>query len=151
MLCESAGAFFSALQLSFQTASRIFWICGRASSNFWHLAWRLIRIFWGLPSRRTSVWVSPSSRIFCACYFCFVRLFFANSFNVPKGSSFIFLYFVKEWMLEIFQSAPLLQFSALWDFSNRIIFVLKLGFLRPSPLYQILVFLKTAVFSMRLF
>ena len=42
------------------------------------------------------------------------------------------------------QRTPLSQFSALWDFSKVIIFVLKLGFLRPSTL-------KTGVFYMRLF
>ena len=36
VLWESAGAFFSARQLSFQTASRIVCICGRG--NFWQLA-----------------------------------------------------------------------------------------------------------------
>ena len=35
------------------------------------------------------------------------------------------------------QRTPLSQFSALWDFSKVIIFVLKLGFLRPSTLYPI--------------
>ena len=41
---------------------------------------------------------------------------------------------------------PPLQFSALWDFSKGIIFVLKLGFLRPSTLYPIFVFFKRPVF-----
>ena len=46
---------------------------------------------------------------------------------------------------------PLLQFSALGDFSKGIIFVLKLGFLSPSMLYPIFFSKKTGVFSMRLF
>ena len=85
-------------------------------------------------------------QIFCACYFCFVRLFSANSFNDPKWSPFIFFLFCKRMDVKKISKCPLLQFSALWDFSNRIIFVLKIGFLRPSMLYPIFVFLRPPFF-----
>ena len=54
--------------------------------------------------------------------------------------------FLKIFQVKKISKCPLLQFSALWDFSNRIIFVLKLGFLRPSTLYPIFVFFKDRCF-----
>ena len=48
------------------------------------------------------------------------------------------------------QSPPFTVFGIV-RFSKGIIFVFKLGFLRPSTLYPIFVFFKAGVFSMRLF
>ena len=78
---------------------------------YWHLASMIIRIFWGLPSRRTCVRVSPLTKSFCACCFVFVRLFFANFFNVSKGCPrSIFFYFATEWMFKKFQRVTLYIF-----------------------------------------
>ena len=56
--------------------------------NFYcHLVHRLIRIFWGLRSKRTWVRVSKLT-IFCVCNVGFVRFYF--EFFVSKGSPFQF-------------------------------------------------------------
>ena len=79
-----------------------------------------------------------------------IRIFFENFSKSPNGSPSIFLKYRKRMDVKKSQRTPLPQFSALWDFSKVIIFVLKLGFLRPSTLYPIF-FSKTGVFHMRLF
>ena len=63
--------------------------------------------------------------------------FFENFSKYPNGPTSIFLNYRKRMDVEKSQRTPLSQFSALWDFSKVIIFVLKLGFLRPSTLYSI--------------
>ena len=78
---------------------------------------------------------------FSALWDCWEFSFFFWIFFSTLAS--IFWNFATKW---IFKKVPLLQFSALWNFSNRIIFVLKLGFLRPSTLYPIFVFLKDRCF-----
>ena len=65
--------------------------------------------------------------------------------KTPNGLPSVFWNFATESMLKNLKG-PLLQFSALWDFSKGIIFVLKLGFLRPSTLYPIFVFFKDRCF-----
>ena len=71
--------------------------------------------------------------------FLIFYVFFRKFFKDSKRSPSIFWNFATEWMLKksLRAPAPLLQLSALWDFSRGIIFVLKLGFLRPSTLYLV--------------
>ena len=56
---------------------------------------RLIRLYWGLLCTRTWVRVLPL-KLFCACNFGFVRLFFAHIFNASEGSLFNFFYFAEK-------------------------------------------------------
>ena len=79
-----------------------------------------------------------------------IRIFFENFSKSSNGPPQFFLKYRKRMDVKKSQRTPLSQFSALWDFSKVIIFVLKLGFLRPSTLYPIF-FSKTGVFHMRLF
>ena len=76
-----------------------------------------------------------------------IFLFFFENFSSLAP---IFRNFATEWMLKNLKVPPFTVFGIV-RFFNRIIFVLKLAFLRPSTLYPIFEFLKTAVFSMRLF
>ena len=80
--------------------------------------------------------------------FCFFSKFFL--LKTPKRPPSIFWNFASEWMLKNLKGSPLSQFPALWHFSNGIIFVLKLGFLRSGTLYPIFVVLKDRCFSIRL-
>ena len=73
--------------------------------------------------------------IFC---FFFRKFFIKDS----KESLFNFWNFATEWMLKNLKGSPISQFPALWHFSEGIIFVLKLGFLRSGTLYPIFVVLK---------
>ena len=76
--------------------------------------------------------------------------FFRKFFEVSNSPPSIFLNYRKRMDVKKSQRNPFSQFSALWDFSEVIIFVLKLGFLRPSTLYPIF-FQRPNVFHMRLF
>ena len=74
-------------------------------------------------------------------------IFFENFLlKTPKSPPSIFWNFATEWMLKNLKGSPLSQFPALWHFSKGIIFVLKLGFLRPGTLYPIFVVLKDRCF-----
>ena len=93
-------------------------------------------------------WVS--FRFFGTMRLLKIRIFFENFSKSPNGPPSFFLKYRKRMDVKKSQRTPLSQFSALWDFSKVIIFVLKLGFLKPSTLYPIF-FSKTGVFDMRLF
>ena len=81
---------------------------------FWHLAKRL-RLFWGLPSRRTWVRVQPWPKIFCAGFFGFVILFFRKFFYCLQRVPLHFFLFCKNMDGQKLPKAPLLHFSALCD------------------------------------
>ena len=74
-------------------------------------------------------------------------VFLSKNFRkTPNGPPSFFWKFCNRMDVKKSQRAPFLQFSALWDFSKGIIFLLKIGFLRPSTLYPIFVFLKDRYF-----
>ena len=80
-----------------------------------------------------------------------IFLFFENFLKTQRVPLQFFFEILQQNGFSKISKGPLLQFSALWEISKWIIFVLKLGFLRPSTLYPNFVFLKTGVFSMLLF
>ena len=85
-------------------------------------------------------------------FFHFLNVFFFRNIleRLQRLPPSIFLKFCKRMDVEKSHRYPFL-FSALWEFLIGIIFGLKLRFLRPSAQYPTFVFLKTGVFSMRLF
>ena len=93
------------------------------------------------------VFRSRYSSLFRLCEF-----FFENFLMSSKGPPFnLFWYFATEWLLKNLKGPLFTVFGIVRNF-KRIIFVLKLGFLRPSTLYPNFVFfLKTGDFFMLLF
>ena len=82
-----------------------------------------------------------------------MRLFFANSFNVPKGSPFIFFYFAKEWMLKKISKCPPFTVFGIERFSKSNNFCLKIRFSQAQhgisdfcTLYPIFVFFSRPLF-----
>ena len=57
--------------------------------------------------------VPPMTKKFFVQLFSALRDFFANFFNVSKGSPFIFFYFAKEWMFKNSQGPPFKFFGTM--------------------------------------
>ena len=122
--------------------------------NFFNVPQRALPSIFLIFCNRTNVEKSQrvsSFRFFGTMRLLKILMFFVQIFWLYQRFPLIFLKFCNTMDVWKSQTAPLSQFSALWDFFKWIIFVLKLGFLRPSTLYPIFVFLRTGVFSMRLF
>ena len=96
--------------------SFISWLALTLTATLLPLAFgiEVMRLFWGLPSRRTWVRVPPLTKIFLCRLFWLCETFFASFLNA-KGSTLHFFLFCKRMDVEKLPKGPLLHFLALCD------------------------------------